>query len=195
MYHFESKLLPGETILYKGTGTPKKGNRSPAAIIVLLVFAVVVQAVLIWSVKYEGGEGKSGIGFTWAFFFGVMVIFELLAIYNAFHLYFLKDRIAKKSEYCLTNQRAMVYDTKKDYLVYGYLREYTVVATSHEKGKYGDLYMNIGYTDESGNISFDKIKRIWFQKDSQNMAALTFLCVEQPKKLKKMVKEAKEKLN
>lgn len=193
MYDFEKKLFPGEKILYQGKGTPGKGERSIGGLLFVIAFCLIIQAVVIWSVNNGIGDGQYGIGIGGGIIFGFLVLFEILMVYNLIDLLFIKNRLVANSCYCLTNQRAMTYYSHKNQLVYGFLNEFDDINCSYLKGKHGDVYLGISLS-ENGEISIERIKRRWFDRNPQQMPIIIFKSIENPRKIEKLAKKARNEL-
>ncbi len=196
MYDFQCHLQPNEKILYQGKPSPGKGSKKVGFFLALIVFSLGIQAMLIWCLadQTESGIGEMEIAFIVVFL--IVTVFLGLGIYGMIYNLFLKKRQIADDFYCLTNLRAMKYDSKKKKLVYGYLAYYTDIYCSHVKDHYGDLYM--GITMEKNNEDstqtlmtlVDHIKN----PNPQNMPFINFESIKDPDVVMNLAKTARESI-
>lgn len=191
MIDFNKYLEQNETILYKGKPHPNKGGKNIVGIIILLGFVLLCQILLILSVIFNhGSEIKFIISFLITLLFGGLGVYAL--IYNLF----LKKRKVADDFYCITNKRALKYEAGKDKLVYGYLINYSDIHCGNVKDGYGDLYMSI--TKETTNDSIkdlNDLKNTLFNPNPENMPAINFESIENPKEVLQIAVKARNNLN
>ena len=191
MYKFEQYLNSDEVILYEGRPVSGKGSKNVGGEIFVIIFELVIQILLIWSIVTGTGDGANGINFNFIMIFGITLLFIGFCLYSIIYKLFLKQRAVKDDYYYLTNQRAFKYEVQKDKLVYGYLINYEEIRTDSCKGGYGDVYMGI-IMNESGNSKEDmsKIMNHLITPDPQNMPFIQFESIKSPNKVAKIAKDA-----
>jgi len=195
MFDFSKYLEEDEKILYEGRPVPGKGDKSIGGCIFIIVFVAIIQALLIWSLVYKVGDGAEGITLSYIIIFAVTLLFDALAVYNIAYLKFFKKRAVKDDYFCITNKRALKYESKKNMLVYGYLVNYVHITCENEKDGYGDLCMHIDI-GESGDAAEDLayVKDIMTNPNPENMPTMIFECIEKPRNVRKIVVEARDKI-
>lgn len=191
MYDFSSKLLGEEKILWQGQAVPGKGDRSIGGLIVYLVVCLGMWALFLLPADYEW-KGELG----WWIMFFIMGLFVFIGIYCICNQLWLKDKHIKGRSYCLTNMRAMSYDSKKDALLIGYLENFDIIMTDNVAGGYGDLVFSRDFdkgTLDSREAGLNFAKAV-VQRDFNNIHTISFSSIQHPGKVKKMAKEAKKEL-
>lgn len=195
MFDFSKYLEKDEKILYQGTPVPGKGDKSIGMLIFIIVFMAIVQGLLIWSVVTGAGDGANGVDLSFIIIFGVTLFFDGIAIYNIVYLKFFKKIAVKDDYFCITNKRALKYESKKNKLVYGYLVNYVHITCENEKGGYGDLYMQIDIKEsDDAAETLAYVKDIMRNPNPENMPSIIFECIENPRNVRKIVKEARDKI-
>jgi len=195
MFDFNKYLEKDEVILYEGRPSPGKGDKSIGGCMFIIGFMAIVQALMIWSVITGTGDGANGIDITFIIIFGVTLLFDSLAVYNIVYLKFVKKRAVQDDYFCITNKRALKYESKKNKLVCGYLVNYAQIECLNMKSGFGDLYMQID-VKESGDAAEDLayVKDIMLNPNQENMPTMIFECIENPRNVAKIAKEARDKL-
>lgn len=191
MYDFSSKLLGEEKILWQGQAVPGKGDRSIGGLIVYLVVCLSMCA-LIFLASTDEDKGN----FLWWIFVLHMGLFVFIGIYCICDQLWLKDKHIKGRSYCLTNMRAMSYDSKKDALLIGYLENFDIIMTDNVAGGYGDLIFSWDFdkrTFYSRKAGLEFAKAV-LNRDFNNIHIISFSSIQHPGKVKKMAIEAKKEL-
>ncbi len=191
MYNFESVLLPNEVILYQGRSVPGKGSKVNGGSIFLICFALILQTLMIWSVATDSGDG---FNFNFIFIFLILTFFGGLGAYDLIYNLIFKKICVADDYYCLTNKRAMKYESKKNKLVFGYLINYVDIKYVNVKDNYGDVYMGVvldekNYTD--GVDALGDIKDILLNPNPENMPIIKFESIEDPKKIANLVRDTR----
>lgn len=161
----------------------------------MLVFELLIQALLIFSVVLKIGDGANGINISFVIIFLVTLIIEILVIKSLVYKLFIKKRSVSDDYYCLTNRRAFKYESKKDKLVYGYLANYDDIHSDSRKEGYGDVYMGIIYK-KTGDSKLDlsNMKKLLMNPDPENMPCILFESIKSPIKVAKLAREARDEL-
>lgn len=186
MYDFSKILEDNEEILWEGKPVVRTGLKQIGGLLFLLLFSLTGSSLLIWSVWAKVGDGESGINLDFILLFGIFLFFAVIALYNIIYVLFLKNKKIANEYYCITNQRALRYEGKKDELIYGYIQNYDVVITERVEGKYGDVVMSVAYDDNAD------IYTIIQKQDSCNRRQMHFQCIEDPRKIARMIKNIKK---
>lgn len=187
-FDFNSCLLKDEKILYQGRPTPDKGSKQAGGTLFLICFSLVLLGLLIWSLVTKTGDGSGGISITYIVFFVLSLFFLAIGIYSLVYNLFLKKRMLSDDFYCLTNMRALKYESRKKKLVFGYLAYYSNIICENMKNNYGDLSMSIDI-DKVNNKSFDDnnpidllhLKDLMLDPNPENMPFIVFQSIKNPK--------------
>lgn len=191
MYDFNQHLDVNETILYTSRPAIGKGDKSITGHLFIITFMAFMQILMILSLVYGWGDGGNGINFSFIIIFAVTLLFDGIAIYGIAYNKFIKKRAVADDYYCITNKRALKYESKKDKLVYGYLDTYQDIHTMNVKGGYGDLYMGIVMEESSDpKETLFNLKEAMLHPDPSNMPTITFECIYKPNKVKKIIEKA-----
>lgn len=195
MYDFNSNLIEDEKIIYEGRPVPGTGSKNIGGPLFIIGFITLMQFLLIWSVVTKTGDGAYGITPGFVIIFLVTLLFDAIAIYNLIYTLFIKKKAVADDYYCLTNKRALKYESKKDKLVFGYLINYEDIHYDSRKNGYGDLYMGIIYKETNDSIQdLNNIKDLLFNKDPKNMPWIIFESIEHPAQVGKLAKNARNEL-
>lgn len=194
-YDFEKQLFKNEKIIYQGKPVPGSGSKDVGGLIFVLILTLLIQSLLIFSVVFKIGEGANGINLNFIIIFLVTLILDMFIVYGIVYKLFIKKKSIKDDFYCLTDRRALKYESKKDKLVYGYLANYDDIHCNSIKNGYGDVYMGIIY-QETGDSKVDlsNIKKLSINPDIENMPFILFESIESPMKIAKLAREAREEL-
>lgn len=195
MFDFNQVLMANEKILYEGKPVPGKGNKSLGGILAILAFVVIWCGLLIWMVATETGDGAKGIDFSFIIMMLVGLGFGGIAIYALIYNVFIKRKAVADDIFCLTNMRALKYETKKQKLTYGYLIKYDQIEVQNFKDGFGDVYMGIvapNNLTEEQQLLF--IKENLIKKKENDMATMLFECVEKPHSVVDIAKQAHDNL-
>lgn len=195
MYDFKNNLLENEEIIYEGRPVPGTGSKNIGGQLFIIAFISLMQFLLIWSVVTKTGDGVYGITLGFIIIFLSTLLFDALSIYSLIYTLFIKKKAVSDDYYCLTNKRALKYESKKDRLLFGYLINYDDIHCDSRKNGYGDLYMGIVYkeTNNSGQ-DLNNIKELIFNKDPENMPWIIFESIHHPAQVCKLAKDARNKL-
>lgn len=195
MYKFEQYLNSDEIILYQGRPVPGKGSKHVGGEIFIIVFTLIIQLLMIWSVVTKTGDGANGVDVSFVIIFSVTLLFSGIGIYSIIYKLFLKQKVVIDDYYYLTNERVFKYESKKDKLVYGYLINYEEIYSDSCKDGYGDVYFGI-IMKESGDSEEDMSKLMdhLITPDSQNMPTIKFESIKSPREVVKIAKDARRKL-
>jgi len=190
MYDFKKNLFPDEEIIYTGKAVPGKGDKSLGGSLFLIGFSSVLLALMIYATLRDGFQ------FFQIIFYGVILLFLGIGVYNIIYNIFLKKHLVKDDYYCLTNLRVLKYESKKDKLVYGYLYYYDEIKTINNKGGYGDLYFGIVIDDENTDDKavMKKLADLMTNPNPENMPFITFGSIEKPMSVMKLAKDARAKI-
>ena len=195
MFDFSKILDSDEKILYQGRPVVGKGDKSIGGSIFIILFMLVIQVLMIWSLVTGTGDGADGITPTFIIIFAATLLFDGIAIYNIIYLKFLKDKTVSDDYYCITNKRALKFESKKDKLVYGYLVNYDIIEIVNQKDNVGDISMHVEIKDNSFEAKNPEyVKDILMNPNPENMPTMIFECVENPKQVKKIIKDAQKEL-
>ena len=204
MFNFENVLMRDEIILYQGKPTPGKGSKSIGGILGILAFVAVWCGLLIWSVKTGTGDGADGIDSEFIIMMLVGLGFGALAIYAFIYNVFIKKKRVADDIYCLTNLRALKYETTTQKLTYGFLLKYDQIEVQNFKDGFGDVYMGIVAPD---NLTEEQqlalVKEVLFNPKETDMPTMLFQCVDHPyeimdialKEHQKLLEEASKNYN
>ena len=133
MYDFNKHLDSDEKILYQGKSNVGKGSKNIGAGLLVIGFMLIIQFLLVWSLKTGIGDGANGFNLNYLIIFLVSLIFDAYAICLVVYTLILKNKKIADDYYCLTNKRALKYEEKTDKLVYGYLINYDDVKVINQK--------------------------------------------------------------
>lgn len=195
MYDFKKHLLENEEILYEGRAFPGKGGKEIIGLLFVICFSLFVLALLIWSVVTGTGDGANGVTIEFIIIFLVFLLFLGIGLYGLVYNLFLKKIQVADDYYCLTNIRAMKYESKKDKLVYGYLKKYEEIYCENVKGGYGDLYM-VSAIDEKylNDHNMSVLDYLLSKSDPEDMPSMCFESIKNPRQLRKMAIDARRKI-
>lgn len=187
---FDSYLGPDEKVLWRGKGTPSKTGKGIGGALFIFVFCLLILCIMIYSIK----SGKL-IGTGEVIMIVAVILFLALGVYMLIFNLFIKNMKIKNLEYCLTEKKAMVYDTAKEEMKIGYLDRLTNIVINNEKNDYGDLLMRATpQIENNSNLSVDQLKDA-FAIDNNNMNSITFFGIGEVVKVKSLVTDAQKKLN
>lgn len=113
-----------------------------------------------------------------------------------YHCFF-RQKAITGDFYCLTNQRAFKYDSKKDRLVFGYLINYVNMECFFSEGDYGNLRMSGGMDFNQNEMDFQevlKLKELMLHPDPQNMPGIEFQSIKNPEEVLEIAKNARNEL-
>ena len=197
MFDFNKYLMKDEKIIWQGRPNPGKGAKvdSVSGYIFVFVFMLLVQVLLIWSVITGTGDGANGVDLTFILFFSITLFFQGTIIWNAVYNTFIKPKIIADDYYCLTNKRALKYESKTNKLVYGYLIDYEDTGMINVKGGYGDVFLQ-KRVKESGNDQEDitKLCETVLNHDPTSMPYIKFESIKSPKTVLSLVNKARSGL-
>lgn len=195
MYKIENYLNNNEQIIYEGRATLGKSSKAVGGEIFVIVFMLLIQVLLVWSVTTGTGDGANGINLSFIIIFGSTLLFSGICLYSLIYKLFLKQRMIKDYYYYLTNIRVLKYEFKNDKLVYGYLINYEDIHINSKKDNYGDVYMGIIMKDSSDakNVLKKVINRM-INQDPKNMPFIIFESVESPNNVARIAVEARKQL-
>ena len=150
---------------------------------------------MIWSLVAKVGDGAFGINFGFIIIFATLIIVELVSIHGIVYNFFIKKRTVKDNYYCLTTERVLKYEEKKDRLVYGYLLNYDDIHYDANKDGYGDVYFS-ATIEKSGDSKQDllNIKNAMMNPDFSNMSYIAFESIPSPSKVSKLAKKARDEV-
>lgn len=192
MYNFQEHLEADEKILYQGQPILGKGSLNLKGLLAMLIFLVGCQALMIWSLLNEMGDG---FNLSFIFIFGIFTMFDILVLYSIIYNLFLKKHAVADDYFCLTNKRVFKYEEKKQKLIYGYLINYKDIKVVNEKDNYGDLYMGIILEDDEVTADeLETLKELMFNPEPNNMPNITFESIENPKHVCEIAKQARREL-
>lgn len=197
MYDFSKHLFPDEKILYQGKPTLGKTAKDIKGILLFIGFALLIQIVMILSVITGTGDGKNGITLGFILIFLVVTLFLGLGIYGLFYNVILKKKRIADNAYCLTNIRAMKYESKKGKFVFGYLAHYDDYYCSNVKNNFGDVYMGIIFKEQNGDSATKtllKLKDLMMKPDPENMPFINFESIEDPYNVIHLIEDAKQNI-
>ena len=192
MYDFEQYMKNGEKILWRGNSNPGKGDKNIAGEIFLIAITFAIQAVMICSVVSENGDGAYWIDFPFIIIFLGTLIFDILGIYSIMNKLFLQKYLISGDEYCVTNKRVFVYRNKKKEIRFGYLINYHNVSVENAKNGYGTVSLAVEKAE--GIATMDDIKKVIRDSDKENLSYVNLIAIENPSKVKKIIKEARKVL-
>ena len=184
-----SILQYDEQFLWSGKGTPQKPTKEVLYHLGIIAFCCVFLGVVIIVVKMEG------ILPMLPFFFAGIVIIALL-IFKIRYAICVRPKRVLQTEYYLTTQRAIVYDTVACDYYYGCLRGFSEFRIDNFNGLYGDVYMGKVFqrTQQDSKDALDAAK-LMLNKDKTDMPFICFEGVENPAQILQMAKDASPKLN
>ena len=195
MFDFNQILMANEKILYEGKPTPGKGHKGIAGILGLFAFVFIWCGILIWSVVTQTGDGENGIDGTFIIMFLAGLLFGAVGVYAFIYNVILKKKRVADDIFCLTNMRALKYETTTQKLTSGYLIKYNQIEVQNFKDGFGDVYMGIvapdNLTDEQQMIF---LKENIFNKNENDMPNMIFECVENPYSIAKIAQQCHEEL-
>lgn len=195
-FDFNSCLLDDEKILYQGRPTPGEGGKQVGGSLVVICFSLFMLGLLIWSLVTKTGDGANGINLTYIIIFAVVLLFLGLGIYSLIYNLFLKKRLVADDFYCITNMRALKYESGKNKLVFGYLACYNNIGCENIKNNYGDLSMAIEVDDDAGEdaASLLQVKDMLLHPDPENMPFLVFQSIENPEAVCQIAIKARDEV-
>ncbi len=189
MYDFKQHLQENEKILWEGRPVPKTGSKPIGSLLFVCIFAIISISLLVWSVTNKVGDGANGISDSFIILVLTSVFFLVIALYGLIYYLFLKDRRIAHNFYCLTNLRALKYDSKKEQLYYGYLEKYTEIHCENTKNGFGDLYFSVQNDSDNPKEAIGVIKKVFFDQDPKDMTFMTFESIENPKAVKALLQK------
>ncbi len=129
------------------------------------------------------------------FFFAGIVMIALL-IFKIRYAICVRPKRVLQTEYYLTTQRAIVYDTVACDYYYGCLRGFSEFRIDNFNGRYGDVYMGKVFqrTQQDSKDALD-VAKLMLNKDKTDMPFICFEGVENPAQILQMAKDASPKLN
>lgn len=192
MNNFEQYLFPDEKILWQGRPVQGKGDKSVGGEIFVIIFVLLMQILLIWSVVYKVGDGADGVTLNFIIIFLATLVFDVICIQSILYKKIFKKYAVADDYYCLTNKRAIKYESKKDEICFGYLINYSHISSEFVKDGYGDLYMSVEYDESIADES--NLKDIVINNDKENMKNMHFESIKNPNEVKKIAKKAREEL-
>ena len=80
MYDFNKHLDSDEKILYQGKSNVGKGSKNIGAGLLVIGFMLIIQFLLVWSLKTGIGDGANGFNLNYLIIFLVSLIFDAYAI-------------------------------------------------------------------------------------------------------------------
>lgn len=175
-------LLPNEQILYKGVADSKKVNKNIGGLILITVFCLILFLAFLNMSEFSFGA-----------FIGIIIVFGV-AIYSFIYNLFLKGNKVSGQYYFITNKRAIIYSSKKNEYIIGYLNRFDEFRVDNEKDNFGDVYMGIA-PKKSGDVNQDlsTVANNLFNKDKSDMPIIIFEAVENPYQVLKIAKS--ERIN
>lgn len=184
--NIDSMLLPDEEILYKGVAVPGKGSKSLLGIIIMIAVCLVPIIAI---------SEFSQIGISMMIVMAIALLFIGIAVYAFIYNFILKNRKIKGQEYFITNQRAIIYSSKKNEFKIGYLNRFDEFRVDNEKDNFGDVYMGI-VADKNNNSeeNLELIRDTLLNPDKDNMNTIYFELVENPYQVMKIAMEQRKKL-
>ena len=184
-----SILQYDEQFLWSGKGTPQKPTKEVLYHLGIIAFCCVFLGVVIIVVKMEG------ILPMLPFFFAGIVMIALL-IFKIRYAICVRPKRVLQTEYYLTTQRAIVYDTVACDYYYGCLRGFSEFRIDNFNGRYGDVYMGKVFqrTQQDSKDALD-VAKLMLNKDKTDMPFICFEGVENPAQILQMAKDASPKLN
>ena len=189
-YDFNRQLYKDEQILYQGKPIPGKGSKQIKEYIFVIGFFAISIGLLIWSLI----AGEKPIDLSFIVIFIVAIIMFLIVIYGLVYNLFIKKRSVSDDYYCVTNNRVLKYESKKDRLVYGYLINYDAVRCENVKGNYGDLQIEVDLSKQAANMSPEQqvvlLKNIFSHGNPENAPFIRFESIENPRKVEYIVLQA-----
>ncbi|MBR3368481.1 hypothetical protein IKG45_01670 [Candidatus Saccharibacteria bacterium] len=197
MYDFTSHLKENEKILWQGQAHPKKGGKPIGGLVFALVFVICCIASLILSLVFGIGDGAKGLSLDFiVIFLGFFFLLGII-VYSLVYFIFLKHKLVADDFYCLTNLRAMKYESKKDKLCFGYLKTLEDIHTENKKDGFGDLYFsaNLNKGGEPSDEDLKALKDAFLHPDPENMLTMSFESIENPTAVKKLALEARSSKN
>ena len=192
MNNFNECLRDNEKIIWSGKPNPKKRGKDIAGEIFLIIFTIVVQAIMVFSVTHEIGDGKAGISLGFIIIFLAVTFFGVISIYSIISKLFLMNYKTKKDEYCITDKRVIVYKGRKKEIWYGNIINYYNIETNNVKKKYGDLILAVEYLDE--NEGLKTLGKNLINPDKTNLAFINLVSIENVKKVKDLVTKQRQEL-
>lgn len=187
---FDSYIGQDENILWQGKGVPSKSGKGIVAMLIIILFAVAV----IMAVALSWNNGKNDT-ITGIIFILIALVFVGLGGYTIIYNTFIKSKKVKSLMYCLTDKKAMIYDTESGVMKKGYLDKFAEFRVDNFKNNYGDVYMGIVYqpTDNSGN-DVKNLATLVFKQDTEDMNVIVFQSVQSPYDVLRKAKEANQNL-
>ena len=197
-YDFSKHLLNDEKILWEGKPVPGKGSIPIAGLVFVICFMLLCIGLMIWSIVNKIGDGANGINIDFIAIIIVLLVFFGISMYGLIYYLFIKKHSVADDFYCITNKRALKYESKKDSLVYGYLENYVDIHCDNKKDGYGDLYMGIeldqnNYSDVSQALK--DISGLLMHPNPENMPNIVFESIEDPDEVHDIVIEAYKELS
>ena len=188
--NIESILMDGEEVLWQGKGVPNKTRKNTLTFSIFIIIFIVLLFVIISSI------GKNGNGLiTGLVFIVVFLLFIAIFGYGIFYNCFIKNKKIQSEIYYLTNKRAIIYDSEAVEFSYGFLEKFEEICVDNQSGSFGDINMSIEYK-ETGDSKKDgvNIAKLMFKPDKTDMPVISFKSIEKPRKIIKLIREAKKNL-
>lgn len=192
MYNFKKHLDDKESILYQGQAMPDKGDKNIKGFLLIIGLMLLIQVIIAWSaVTSDMNIAKIIVAICLNPFIWVTLLFDGLAIYGLVYNTFLKKKILEDVFYCITNKRALKYETKNDKLFFGYLEYYGEMRIDNLKDNFGNLYMGI-IADNNTNLK--TLKDLMFNPNPENMPSITFESIENPDEVLQLAQKARQEI-
>ncbi len=179
-----------EQFLWSGKGIPQKPTKEVLYHLGIIAFCCAVLWVVIRLLK--NGDGV----FPLLIFIFIGFAMIALCIYKIRYAICIRPKRVLQTEYYLTTQRAIIYDTVACDYYYGNLRDFSEFRIDNFNGLYGDIYMGKIFqpTQQDSKDALDAAKLVLY-KDKTDMPYICFEGIENPAPIMQMAKEASQKLN
>lgn len=197
MYNFEEHLLENEKILYQGRPVPGKGGKGVLGFIFIILFCLIIQGILIWSIVFKVGDGANGLSPTYIMVSLILLVIIGIAIREIYYDLFKKKKDIADEFYCITNLRVLKYKEKDNNLVFGYLDKYDSISYGSVKDGFGDVYFEplIEEDEKPKNIvELKKFMNCIKTKNYNGTPYIVFASIEKPFEVIKLAIDARDNI-
>lgn len=199
MFNFKKILMDDEIILYKGKPVPGKGNKHILGILIFTIYPLIHGIILTWLIKKEHIGNYNDPKLEVIIIILILLGLTGLGLYALIYNILLKKIAVADDTYCLTNLRAIKYESKNKKLTCGYLAKYGEIKVENEKDGYGDAYMCIAPPENPETLTNEEIlaffKENVFNNKLDDRPFIIFESIKNPKKVVDLAIEARDKLN
>ncbi len=190
-FNFKNELLIGEEIIYEGKPNLSKGNKNIVKEILFIVFILIVQIFIIFSSQI-GNNPEANTNELY-FAIGIFGVFQILLIHGILYKVYLKNKIIKNNQYCVTNSRILKYIGNKKRLVSGNIKEYELITILNitKDNKFGDLQIAKNWAENIPNNKKEQVNSLktYISTDhTQDQLGFIFESIENPREVEKIIK-------